>query len=194
MCELYLNIMAIKIPLKYIYLHFYCLILWNSRDKYLILDSLKWKRNTLAFHPCLWFNENRWKEGKAFFKMPVNIKLPNYVAPGPKGILMWCPSLWIKETRSKEKTYWNVVLSNTRSKQNCLCQLNIAICLTFILSVSCVLHIQTQRHTIVKLNNYFQDFFRVTCLLGDKWKASPSYRKTQERRKFICILKLNHNS
>lgn len=44
------------------------------------------------------------------------------------------------------------------------------------------LHTQTETHTIVELSDYFQDIFRVSCLLGDKRKASPSYGKTQEGR------------
>ena len=46
----------------------------------------------------------------------------------------------------------------------------------------CAAHTDTKTHTIVKLSDYFQDIFRVSCLLGDKWKASPSYGKTQEGR------------
>ena len=63
MCELYLNTMAIKIPLKYIYLHF-SLFHTMKFKRYLIL-VLKWKWEHISFPSLPPVNENRWKKGKA---------------------------------------------------------------------------------------------------------------------------------
>ena len=64
MCELYLNTMAIKIPLKYIYLHF-SLSHTMKFKRYLIL--VNGSENTLAFHPCLRAMKTGERRVKPFF-------------------------------------------------------------------------------------------------------------------------------
>ena len=91
----------------------------------------------------------------------------------------------MKETRSKEKDLLKCCIIKYSFKTKL--PLSIEYChMPYFYSPlcppPCAAHTDTETHTIVKLNDYFQDFFRVSCLLGDKRKASPSYRKTQEGR------------
>ena len=76
--------------------------------------------------------------------------------------------------------YYQILVQNKITFVNWI--LPYALLLFSILPPSCAAHTDTETHTIVKLSDYFQDFFSVSCLLGDKQKASPSYRKTQEER------------
>lgn len=133
--------------------------------------------------------------------MPVrSSKITKLCGPWPKmtkGILVWCPSLWMKESRSKEKHLLKCCIIKYLFKTKL--PLSIEYChMPYFYSPFClphVLHTQTHRHTPLWNSVITSKTFLVSLVCwGVSKKQVLVIEKPKKKGKIIGLLKLNHNS
>ena len=83
--------------------------------------------------------------------------------------------------------------SNTRSKQNHLCQSDIALALSFILPSPALTHTHTHSHPTMTLADYSQEFLGSSVYWEVSEKQSLVTEKHRREGKAICMLQPNGN-